>query len=45
MPIFFLTIFKMLKWAHYRIDKFRMSFLWKGEDPDRARGGRCLINW
>jgi hypothetical protein len=27
MPIFLLTIFKMPKWAHYRIDRFRTSFL------------------
>jgi hypothetical protein len=27
MPIFFFTIFKMPKWAHAKIDKYRRSFL------------------
>jgi hypothetical protein len=27
MPTFFMTVFKMLKWAYYRIDRFRKSFL------------------
>jgi hypothetical protein len=45
MPTFFLTVFKMSKYAYCRINKFRMSFLWKGEDPDRVRGGYCLVNW
>jgi hypothetical protein len=45
MPSFFLTIFKMPRWAHRRIDRFRRSFLWKGEDPNKVQGGHCLVNW
>jgi hypothetical protein len=29
MPTFLLTVFKMPKWAHSRMDRFRRSFLWK----------------
>jgi hypothetical protein len=27
MPTYFMTVFKMLKWAHSKIDKYRRSFL------------------
>ena len=29
LPTYFLTVFKMPKWAIKRIDKLRRSFLWK----------------
>jgi hypothetical protein len=45
MPTFFLTVFKMPKWAHAKIDKFRRCFLWKGRGPEHVSGGHCLINW
>jgi hypothetical protein len=35
----------MLKWAYYRIDRFRRSFLWRGKNPDKVKGGHCLVNW
>jgi hypothetical protein len=35
--ILFLTVFK--------IDIFRRSFLWRGQDPGNIRGGHCLVNW
>jgi hypothetical protein len=44
MPTFFLTVFKMRKWAISRIDKFRRGFLWKGHDGDNIRVGHCLLN-
>jgi hypothetical protein len=44
MPTFFMIVFKMFKWAHYRIDRFGRSFLWRGENPDRVNGGHCLVN-
>jgi hypothetical protein len=44
MPTFFMIVFKMSKWAHYRIDRFRRSFLWRGKNPDRVNGGHCLVN-
>jgi hypothetical protein len=45
MSTYFMTVFKMPKWAHSRIDKFRRSFLWKVDDPERVKGDHCLINW
>jgi hypothetical protein len=45
MPTFFMTVFKMLKWAYYRIDRFRRSFLWRGGNPDMVNGCHCLVNW
>jgi hypothetical protein len=45
MPTYFLTVYKMPKWKIYRIDKFRRSFLWRGQDPEHVRGGHCLVNW
>jgi hypothetical protein len=45
MSTYFMTVFKMPKWAHSRIDKFRRSFLWKVDDPKRVKGDHCLINW
>jgi hypothetical protein len=45
MPTYFLTVFKIPKWGFAKIDKFRISFLWKGHEPDSVRPGRCLVNW
>jgi hypothetical protein len=39
IPTFFLTVFKMPKWGFAQIDKFRMSFLWKGQDLEHVEGG------
>jgi hypothetical protein len=44
MPTFFLTIFKMPKWAHAKIDKYMSSFLWRGRRPEHINGGHCLVN-
>ena len=43
MPVYFLTVFSLPKWAIKKIDKIRRSFLWKGEE--NASGGHCLVNW
>jgi hypothetical protein len=45
MPTFFLTVFKMPKWAHTKMDKYRKSFLWKGRGTEHVSGGHCLVNW
>jgi hypothetical protein len=45
MPTIFLTVHKMLVWGFSNIDRFRRSFLWRDEDPDKVKGGHCLINW
>jgi hypothetical protein len=42
---YFLLVHKMPKWGFSRIDKFCRSFLWRGEDPDKVKGGHCLVNW
>jgi hypothetical protein len=43
IPTYYLTVFKLQKWAIKKIDKLRRSFLWKGA-PD-ANGGHCLVKW
>jgi hypothetical protein len=45
MPTFFLSIFKMPKWAFAKMDRIRRSFLWKGQDLERVKGGHYLVNW
>jgi hypothetical protein len=45
MPTFFLTIFKMRKWAISRIDKYRRGLLWKGKDGENVSGVHCSVNW
>jgi hypothetical protein len=45
MPTFFLSDHKMHKWPYARFDRYRRSFLLKGSDPNRVRGGHSLINW
>jgi hypothetical protein len=41
----FLTVYKLSKWAAKDIDHFWRSFLWRGEDPDKVKGGHCLVKW
>ena len=43
IPTYFLTVFKLPKWAARKIDKLRRSFLWKGDTE--ANGGHCLVQW
>jgi hypothetical protein len=38
MPTHFLTVYELPKWAIKDIDRFRRSFLWRGEDPDGVQG-------
>lgn len=45
MPTHHLTVLQAPKWVFKRIDRFRRSFLWKGEDPDHSNPGDSLINW
>jgi hypothetical protein len=45
MPTHFLTVHKLPKWAEKEIDRFRRSFLWKGDDLDKVRGCHCLVKW
>jgi hypothetical protein len=45
MPTHFLTVYKLPKWAEKEIDRYRRSFLWRGEDPDKVKGGHCLVKW
>lgn len=45
MPTHHLTVLQAPKWVIKRIDRFRRSFLWKGEDPDHSNLGDSLINW
>jgi hypothetical protein len=45
MTTYFMTVYKLPKWACKDIDRFRRSFLWRGEDPDKVRGGHCLVKW
>jgi hypothetical protein len=40
-----MTVYKLPKWACNDIDSFRRSFLWRVEDPDKVRGGHCLVMW
>ena len=43
IPTYYLTIFRLQKWALKKMDKLRRSFLWKGAAD--ANGGHCLVNW
>jgi hypothetical protein len=45
MPTYFLTVHKMPNWGLSKIDKYRRNFLWKGENPDKVKGGHYLVNW
>jgi hypothetical protein len=41
----FMSIFRLPRWADAGMDKFRMSFLWKGKNPSGVSGCNCLVNW
>jgi len=43
VPIYFLTVFPLKKWALKKIDRLRRAFLWRG--TEEARGDYCLVNW
>ena len=43
IPVHFLTVFALNKWAIKKIDKLRRGFLWKG--AAEANGGHCLVRW
>jgi hypothetical protein len=45
IPTFYMIVFKMSKKGINFIDRFRRGFLWKGEDLENVKGGRCLVNW
>jgi hypothetical protein len=45
MPTFFMSIFKLPRWAIIKIDKFRRGFFWKGHDWNIRGCGHCLVNW
>lgn len=45
MPIHHLTALQAPKWVIKRIEHFRRSFLWKGQDPDKTSPGSSLVNW
>jgi hypothetical protein len=45
MPTHFLTIYKLPKWAEKEIDRYRHSFLWRGDHPDKTKRGHCLVKW
>jgi hypothetical protein len=45
IPTHFLTVYKLPKWAIRDIDRFRRSFLWRGDEPDKVHGGHCLVRW
>lgn len=40
---YYLTCFAADKWASKKLDKFRRSFLWAGEEE--VSGGKCMVNW
>jgi hypothetical protein len=44
-PTHFLTIYKLPKWAEREIDRYRRSFLWRGEEPDKVNDVHCLVKW
>jgi hypothetical protein len=43
IPLHFLTVFALKKWAIKKIDKIRRSFLWKG--ATEVNGDHCLVRW
>lgn len=45
MPTYFLSMFKLHKWAIKSIDRLRRSFFWRGSYPEHCHGGHCLVNW
>jgi hypothetical protein len=45
MPTHFLIVYGLPQWVIKEIDRYRRSFFWRCEDPDRVQGGHCLVNW
>jgi len=43
IPTYYLTVFRLQKWALKKIKKLRRSFLWKG--TAEVHGGHYLVNW
>lgn len=43
IPVYFLSVIPLKRWAIKKIDKVRRNFLWKGEIE--ANGGHCLVKW
>jgi hypothetical protein len=43
IPVHFLTVFQIKKWAIKQINKIMRGFLWKGEP--NVSGGHCLVMW
>ena len=43
MPVYFMTMFELKKWAIKKIDKLRRGFLWKGKAE--AKGIHCQVAW
>ena len=43
MPVYFLTVFYLKKWALKKIDKIRRALLWNG--TSEANGSKCLVAW
>jgi len=43
MPVYFMTVFDIKKWAIKKIDKLRRGFLWKG--TSEAKGVHCQVAW
>ena len=41
MPVYFMTVFDIKKWAIKKIDKLRRGFLWKG--TSEAKGVHCQV--
>jgi hypothetical protein len=43
MPVYYLTVFALKKWAIQKMDRIRRGFLWKG--TEQTSGGHCLVSW
>jgi hypothetical protein len=45
IPTNFLTVYKSSIWAIQDIDRFRRSFMWRGDELDKVHHGHCLVRW
>jgi hypothetical protein len=43
LPTYFMSVLRMPKWAIAKMDRIR-SFLCKGQDIEKVKGGHCLVN-